>query len=656
MRTFEQCRAYRKRFIMTEQQHALCSLLEDYSYIVPELDQNLRDYSISFFGIPVLYSIKYAHGRSQKTYRTIFEPGSRNLTVSQQIDQCLLLVGEAADQLGWTGHAADSVNNAVRVLFPSDAALIENWEGGMWLGMDASDDPPMIKMYASLRNYKSTEAWQKLVDVFGEFSGWEMEPVLRKIMEHAAKVGNLVGLCYGFDRSGLRGIRFYSDMTHPTLEQINLLGRTFFPDKYGDSYAFCNNFVKRFGEFGKEAVTMGFDFAADSQGVLIPKLLRIKFELSCCLFSEEDQRDLPDWIEAQGSEFGFPCTGIVKQIEEAKECLGDIFFHYVSVGLQEKQHLTLYYESFSQDRRLIYKIRRTILRIQSFLCNYMEESGVWKDFNLFPGSSDSWVTAYTGLCLLSSGNSKRIQAAIQCAVDFLKLHYKKSYGWGYNQNVICDCDSTAYATQFLRESGNDENYGELLMRFQCEDGGFSTYDEEKKDGWNISQPDITAIAMNTIALYDSECAVISRAMTYLDQWEGFVPSYWWATPYYATLKKKDAYTAAKIPFDDRTIMLQLDTETLPTTPYDLALYLELYCKTGGKSDRIREAAKSLLEMEEGGRFQTYPILRVSHRCNVQADNADGPIVCDENGIFTAATALRTLAICCEKLEKEEYSK
>ncbi|MEG2679796.1 MAG: hypothetical protein RR949_07615, partial [Oscillospiraceae bacterium] len=249
--------------------------MERNSYVTPTQYAQLRDFSLSFFGVPTLYSIKANKASDRGALRVIYEPGGRDSAVSCQIDGCLILLNEMSQLLNWPPEAAQDVNRMARVVFPPKAEQTANWEGGIWLGLDSADNPPMIKVYASLRNYPALRGWQKLADIFGEFADSGMAPVLSDLISQAGKLGNPVGVCFGFDCQGMRGIRFYSDVTHPDAEGLKRLCATYFPNSVFTVEQLCRRFAEQFGAFGDNSITLGFDFAA-ADGVMIPELLRFK--------------------------------------------------------------------------------------------------------------------------------------------------------------------------------------------------------------------------------------------------------------------------------------------------------------------------------------------------------------------------------------------
>lgn len=103
----------------------------------------------------------------------------------------------------------------------------------------------------------------------------------------------------------------------------------------------------------------------------------------------------------------------------------------------------------------------------------------------------------------------------------------------------------------------------------------------------------------------------------------------------------------------------LSEESLPESSFELSLYLELLCKTTKEKEHLQNiivnTAESLLHQEHQGQFTPQPILRVSSQKGASPYNAEGTVFADENGVFTAATALRGLCVCRSWMEEKRFS-
>ncbi|MCK5332659.1 terpene cyclase/mutase family protein [Candidatus Parcubacteria bacterium] len=158
------------------------------------------------------------------------------------------------------------------------------------------------------------------------------------------------------------------------------------------------------------------------------------------------------------------------------------------------------------------------------------------------GGGTIWPTACVGSALSNFGiiRDDMLQSILS--------QQNQSGGWGWNNVVTPDADSTLRVLEFLQKVDfQDKNIikkgEEFVMMHQRKDGGFSTYlpkawsSEEypNQDGWSSSHPDVTAIAIDVLSKNKlSNKEALSKAQQYLDRYifENGPVSYWWRTPMY----------------------------------------------------------------------------------------------------------------------------
>ena len=104
------------------------------------------------------------------------------------------------------------------------------------------------------------------------------------------------------------------------------------------------------------------------------------------------------------------------------------------------------------------------------------------DWELPPGQSSTWTTAYVGgkLTSLDTHHRDHVCCATDRASQWLTGKMFSDYGWGYNEQVDSDADSTALAILFLASAGrhvSDSSYS-CLEAFQCEDGGLQLFEAD----------------------------------------------------------------------------------------------------------------------------------------------------------------------------------
>jgi squalene cyclase len=291
----------------------------------------------------------------------------------------------------------------------------------------------------------------------------------------------------------------------------------------------------------------------------------------------------------------------------------------------------------------------------AFILRRQSPEGCWTDWDLPPGPSGPWTTAYIGeqLALAPGQLGSSTVAQRNVAARWL-LDHQRDGGWAYNDRVECDADSTAHAILFLWRQGPMVPWStyETLLAFQRPDGGFSTYPGSDGLGsWGLSHPDVSAVACRALLTrYEPGHPAIERAVEYLrDQraWGGTWNSFWWRSPLYATQASLSLFGAAHawIDFDQTRQTLE---RMNPENPFERALLLDslLQVQEAVRSDRIDRLARQLVEEQRpDGSWGSEPILRVTNRdCARPWEHADAGVVYeDPRRLFTTATVLRALS-------------
>ena len=291
-----------------------------------------------------------------------------------------------------------------------------------------------------------------------------------------------------------------------------------------------------------------------------------------------------------------------------------------------------------------------------FLLRRQSRAGCWSDWDLPPGPSDSWTTAYIGcqLAVLPRPLRSRSQPAMRAAAQWLVQHESKGGGWGYNANVGADADSTAYALQFL---SSDPVAGpgascDCLIAYQQPDGGFSTYPPDAGLGsWGTSHADVTAVAARALL---SNRGLGSRALARASEYllrrrkaDGTWDSFWWTSPLYATTAALSLLHATEPHLD-----LARTHETLVSiaveNAFERALLIEALTQTRADEgcQRLATLVEQLVsEQLPDGSWASTPILRLTHRqcSDPAATKSAGPLFADPDRLFTSATGLRALS-------------
>jgi hypothetical protein len=162
--------------------------------------------------------------------------------------------------------------------------------------------------------------------------------------------------------------------------------------------------------------------------------------------------------------------------------------------------------------------------------------GFWRDFNLAPGSSDSWSTAWIGWCLAHLPRTPQVDHALLAATQAL-ADSARPEGWGYNVRTGCDADSTAWAILFLSLTAPAFARSRLpaLAAYADASGGIHTFSDPRYGAWNDVHPEVTALATLAAASAGAALALPQRrrqALAASVPAAGPAPSYWWDTSAY----------------------------------------------------------------------------------------------------------------------------
>ena len=302
-------------------------------------------------------------------------------------------------------------------------------------------------------------------------------------------------------------------------------------------------------------------------------------------------------------------------------------------------------------------VHRAIHRAATFLLSAQSADGSFVDWNLPPGPSTGWTTAYIGAALAAvpSEQRERTAPAARRAAEWLVAHEASGGGWSYNGEVACDADSTAHAILLLAAVGLPiaARSRDRLRAYQRRDGGFSTYgDTEGFGSWGASHADVSAVcgramlAMGELPASPAvrRCLAFTAAQRAAS---GLWPSFWWRSPLYATQANLAWLIAAGAPLDRRLAERGLAAE-LPNTAFERALWLDAWLRVAAASaPNTTLVLRALLaDQQADGGWPSAPMLRVTRRdCTEPWADADaGALYADPKRLFTTATVLRALSV------------
>ncbi|MGO8720699.1 MAG: hypothetical protein ACLQMO_16015 [Acidobacteriaceae bacterium] len=291
--------------------------------------------------------------------------------------------------------------------------------------------------------------------------------------------------------------------------------------------------------------------------------------------------------------------------------------------------------------------------------------GRWTDWDLPPGQSSIWTTAFVGCKLTSLPSNFRARTSIATglASEWLSKKMFPDSGWGYNEEVGSDADSTALAILFLASEGKNvpEASYACLQSFQCADGGFATFRGQPNLGsWAISHADVTPSALLAmITKVGAETAAIDHGLQFVLNRKtsaGIWHSFWWTSFLYSTERSLSLLRTAGPEIDLRATRKTL-LHTRPQHPFESALLLSslLSLPDIGHDQDIWPLVDQLLEDQQpDGSWESRPMLRVTRRdCMETWKPGDpDPLFRDQNHLFTTATVIEALSKLCSVLLKQ----
>ena len=314
--------------------------------------------------------------------------------------------------------------------------------------------------------------------------------------------------------------------------------------------------------------------------------------------------------------------------------------------------------------------------------------GLWRDFLTPAGEASEWPTGFIATALHRAGTEAGV---LQRAADTLVASQHDDGGWGYNESVPSDADSTACVLLFLALMGHRGSTcpraASFLARHQrSENGGIATYSEPgpirrfmgvgrwmRFDGWCRPHTEVTAMAGRALAALapNNGNPAAESAWRYVRSQQcpdGSWSSYWWTSPHYTTLQA--AELAALLADQDAVgraadwaLRGQADDGAwsapgAATSAFATALSLSLLLNARASSDAAERGILRLaaLQDEDGG-WPSHPIMRIPLPGDVEPDKqrrwrlgGRGIVVRDQHRTFTSAACVAALAQALDGLD------
>lgn len=318
-----------------------------------------------------------------------------------------------------------------------------------------------------------------------------------------------------------------------------------------------------------------------------------------------------------------------------------------------------------------------------FLLERQGRDGLWRDFLTPAGEASEWPTGFVASALLRAAARRD---ALDRAADALIASQNVDGGWGYNETVPSDADSTASVLLFLALMGHHgsscRRAASCLAGYQrTQSGGIATYAQPGPirrfmglswwvpfKGWCSPHTEVTAVAgraFSALAPENSsrEADAAWRYVRSRQCAEGSWSSYWWTSPHYATLQAVEL-AALRCDHDavrraGEWVIRGQDKDGGWSAPgaassaFATALSLSVLVTAEASRPPVERAIHRLasLQQEDGG-WPSHPIMRIPLPGDCDPDHrrrwrpvrlASGVVVQDQHRTFTSAACVAALA-------------
>ena len=327
--------------------------------------------------------------------------------------------------------------------------------------------------------------------------------------------------------------------------------------------------------------------------------------------------------------------------------------------------------------------RDSLARGTRFLLARQGNDGLWRDFLTPAGEASEWPTGFMLPALHLAGAD---QAALARATEALVASQRPDGGWGYNEIVPSDADSTAWVLLSLSLTrdclASSRRAAEFLIRHQRPDsGGVSTYREAGPirtfmglsrlipfGGWCAPHTEVTATTGRALAALGSDdsreaAAAAWRYVRSRQRADGSWNAYWWSSPPYATAQAVGlALTLGEEEPAARAGDWALRTQDedggwrapgVGTSAFATAMCLSLLVTVGADRQPIDAAVRRLVSLQnEDGGWPSHPIMRIPMPGERNPDRVKpwrlggrrgGVLIEDQHRTFTSAACMTALS-------------
>jgi hypothetical protein len=315
-----------------------------------------------------------------------------------------------------------------------------------------------------------------------------------------------------------------------------------------------------------------------------------------------------------------------------------------------------------------------------FLIKNRKQDGLWADFQTVAGRSDEWVTGYVGNSLALFGETKGHIVANNALTELLKRQVVR-IGWGYNQFVPPDADSTLWILRLDQSLCYSNSTKQLkgaytfLEKHIHQSGGVATYVNSVKlklyrmlvskkmsfTGWCM--PHICVSAAFSLLNHPKQKAALEfiRQNQHND---GSWSAYWYVNPEYTTALAVEALSKTGIDTDFEKCQraaswAESRVEISLFSPFIAALNLRILLASNLKGSDVAHSLISYLlsSQQPDGGWESSTFLRIPRPDETDPDSYKywlfdighiGSIQKDITRLFTTATVLTAIGIAIGK--------
>ena len=297
------------------------------------------------------------------------------------------------------------------------------------------------------------------------------------------------------------------------------------------------------------------------------------------------------------------------------------------------------------------EVAEAIRRGSGYLVSKQDPDGFWRDFALLPGASSTWVTACVAYSLVEQSPPGAQAQALASAAEAVQAVHGPA-GWGYNQKVAPDADTTAWVIRWFRKAGAALPIDPVscLQVYLGTNGGARTFLNQPRYGrWAVEHVDVTPVVGLALVEAGAPTLLLGR----LREWilakrnsDGVWNSFWWTFDAYATARNVEFLVrSGGIPEAVREdVQRFLRIHRSPESAMEGAHLLLAHALVETGAGEATRLVQTLLEwqLDQGG----WPSSRVLKIPDQRADDSGEAVFADVQGLMSTAMVVMALRLCC----------